>query len=210
MSKFKCPESMEELERIEKLLPLCRKALYEAAQAKLQSGAARTRRDAERQLAEETGRPESAIRAAIRRESQVHKVDALHPACNTDSQACEVDSQEPGQTRTDELTQEKRKLQETGKPVFNRTNESIEWAVWTWNPVTGCKHGCPYCYARDIARRFYPPEIGFNPRFWPERLSAPQNTPVPKSTELKDRLVFTCSMADLFGDWCPGSGLTGS
>jgi len=102
-----------------------------------------------------------------------------------------------------QLTQEKRKLQENGKAVFNRTNENIEWAVWTWNPVTGCKHGCPYCYARDIARRFYPPDIGFNPHFWPERLSAPQNTPVPKSRELKDRLVFTCSMADLFGDWVP-------
>ena len=105
--------------------------------------------------------------------------------------------------RAYQLTQEKRRIQENGRAVFNRTNESIEWAVWTWNPVTGCKHGCPYCYARDIARRFYPPEIGFNPHFWPERLGAPQNTPVPKSTELKDRLVFTCSMADLFGAWVP-------
>jgi protein gp37 len=105
--------------------------------------------------------------------------------------------------RAYQLTQEKRRTQENGRAVFNRTNESIEWAVWTWNPVTGCKHGCPYCYARDIARRFYPPEIGFNPHFWPERLSAPQNTPVPKSTELKDHLVFTCSMADLFGAWVP-------
>jgi protein gp37 len=102
-----------------------------------------------------------------------------------------------------QLTQEKRKAQGNGKAVFNRTNDNIDWAVWTWNPVTGCQHGCPYCYARDIARRFYPPEIGFNPHFWPERLGAPQNTPVPKSTDLKDRLVFTCSMADLFGAWVP-------
>jgi len=102
-----------------------------------------------------------------------------------------------------QLTQEKRKAQGSGKAVFNRTNDNIDWAVWTWNPVTGCQHGCPYCYARDIARRFYPPEIGFNPHFWPERLGAPQNTPVPKSTDLKDRLVFTCSMADLFGAWVP-------
>jgi pyruvate-formate lyase-activating enzyme len=27
--------------------------------------------------------------------------------------------------------------------------------LWSWNPVTGCLHDCPYCYARDIANRFY-------------------------------------------------------
>lgn len=30
----------------------------------------------------------------------------------------------------------------------------IDWADATWNPVTGCLHGCPYCYARGIANRF--------------------------------------------------------
>lgn len=30
----------------------------------------------------------------------------------------------------------------------------IEWCDWVWNPITGCLHGCPYCYARSIARRF--------------------------------------------------------
>lgn len=30
----------------------------------------------------------------------------------------------------------------------------IEWADATWNPVTGCRHGCEYCYARRIARRY--------------------------------------------------------
>lgn len=39
------------------------------------------------------------------------------------------------------------------KPTFNATNDSIEWAKWTWNPVTGCKHDCRYCYARDLAKR---------------------------------------------------------
>ncbi|MEA4901872.1 DUF5131 family protein [Desulfitobacterium sp.] len=32
----------------------------------------------------------------------------------------------------------------------------IDWADSTWNPVSGCLHGCPYCYARNIARRFQP------------------------------------------------------
>ena len=35
---------------------------------------------------------------------------------------------------------------------MNKTD--IEWADYTWNPVTGCLHDCPYCYARRIAYRF--------------------------------------------------------
>lgn len=35
---------------------------------------------------------------------------------------------------------------------MNKTK--IEWADYTWNPVTGCLHGCEYCYARRIANRF--------------------------------------------------------
>ena len=30
----------------------------------------------------------------------------------------------------------------------------IDWADSTWNPVTGCYHGCAYCYAKRIAERF--------------------------------------------------------
>ena len=30
----------------------------------------------------------------------------------------------------------------------------IDWADASWNPVTGCLHGCAYCYARKIAERF--------------------------------------------------------
>jgi ParB-like chromosome segregation protein Spo0J len=85
----------------------------------------------------------------------------------------------------------------------NQENNNIEWALWSWNPVTGCLHNCSYCYARDIAERFYAQK--FVPSFVPGRLSAPANTPVP--AEAADSLgyknVFTCSMADLFGRWVP-------
>lgn len=30
----------------------------------------------------------------------------------------------------------------------------IDWCDATWNPVTGCLHGCEYCYAEKIAKRF--------------------------------------------------------
>lgn len=33
-------------------------------------------------------------------------------------------------------------------------NTKIDWCDTTWNPVTGCLHGCEYCYARGIAKRF--------------------------------------------------------
>jgi protein gp37 len=95
--------------------------------------------------------------------------------------------------------------EQKSKSVFNSNDEGIEWAKWSWNPVTGCKHGCPYCYARDIANRFYPDEIGFEPHFYKERLEAPQNSKIPKSRKDEKGIhnVFVCSMADLFGDWVP-------
>lgn len=30
----------------------------------------------------------------------------------------------------------------------------IEWCDHTWNPITGCRYGCGYCYARRMAARF--------------------------------------------------------
>ena len=98
----------------------------------------------------------------------------------------------------------------------------IDWADASWNPVTGCKHGCEYCYARGIARRFgckingdmgkalavldepyvskdgvtnpYPYE--FLPTFHRYRLDIPVTWKKPKN-------IFVCSMADLFGNWVP-------
>jgi len=91
--------------------------------------------------------------------------------------------------------------------TFNRQDStSIEWAQWSWNPITGCKHDCPYCYARDIATRFtnlY--KNGFEPSLWPYRIWAPENTKVPAqaSTDTAFKNVFTGSMADIFGRWVP-------
>lgn len=92
---------------------------------------------------------------------------------------------------------------ETTHETFNQVNDNIGWARWSWNPVTGCLHNCPYCYARDIAERFYPQ--GFEPTFVREALTAPQHTRVPSSAngDPEWRRVFTCSMADLFGKWVP-------
>lgn len=87
---------------------------------------------------------------------------------------------------------------------FNKQDtDNIEWAKWSWNPVTGCKHNCPYCYARDIAQRFYP--HGFEPVLHPKRLRAPHRVIVPEqaTTDVGYRNVFACSMADLFGRWVP-------
>ncbi len=30
----------------------------------------------------------------------------------------------------------------------------IEWCDHTWNPITGCRHNCRYCYARRMVTRF--------------------------------------------------------
>lgn len=102
---------------------------------------------------------------------------------------------------------------------MNKTK--IDWATMSWNPVTGCRHGCPYCYARRTATRFNagledpaplagglhvlpekikatPYPYGFEPTLHRYRLGQPQNTKEPQT-------VFVCSMADLFGRWVPTS-----
>ena len=108
-----------------------------------------------------------------------------------------------------------------GKVTFNESKGSgISWAAWSWNPVTGCLHGCEYCYARAIAtderyKAAYP--AGFTPLFHPERLEAPANTVIPAAYRddthhgcdkgdcliCAYRRVFVCSMADLYGRWVP-------
>lgn len=93
------------------------------------------------------------------------------------------------------------------KATFNSTpGDGISWADWSWNPVTGCLHGCNYCYAREIAtsdrfKQAYP--VGFTPLFHHERLDAPANTTLPTNPTDAQRRVFVCSMADLYGRWVP-------
>ena len=74
---------------------------------------------------------------------------------------------------------------------MNKTK--IEWCTMTWNPVTGCKHGCKYCYAAKISERF---GWSFEPEIHRERLEEPQLKKQPQN-------IFVCSMSDLFGDWVP-------
>lgn len=76
---------------------------------------------------------------------------------------------------------------------MNKTK--IEWTDYTWNPVTGCKRGCFYCYARNINRRFK--DCSFNDiGFHPNRLDKPLKIKKPSK-------IFVGSMCDLFADWTP-------
>ena len=43
-------------------------------------------------------------------------------------------------------------LGQKGKNMGKKTK--IDWCDASWNPVTGCLHGCEYCYAKRIAERF--------------------------------------------------------
>jgi protein gp37 len=74
---------------------------------------------------------------------------------------------------------------------LNKTE--IEWCDYTWNPVTGCNHGCTYCYARAISKRF---KRSFAPEFHEDRLKDPRLQPRPST-------IFAISMGDLFGEWVP-------
>lgn len=112
---------------------------------------------------------------------------------------------------------------------MNRTN--IEWCDYTWNPVTGCLHGCSYCYARRMAKRFgkskglcdcmkYLIEYGDFPEkcncqtglkvarpgeVFPAGFTPtfyPSRLEEPKKVKKPSR-IFTVSMGDLFGEWVP-------
>jgi protein gp37 len=91
-------------------------------------------------------------------------------------------------------------------PMNTQNSNGIEWAQKSWNPIVGCKHDCPYCYARDIALRFtnaFP--HGFEPAFRPYMLNVPRNTSLPKEAMFDARFshVFAGSMTDWFGRWVP-------
>jgi hypothetical protein len=69
---FECPSSIEALEEIEKLIPMCREELLKQVEARKQAGTAKSDREATRQLAEELPgdlTPE-AIRNKVKRERE--------------------------------------------------------------------------------------------------------------------------------------------
>ena len=103
----------------------------------------------------------------------------------------------------DRLRHEIRKHSGTSSGKMNiQKNDSIDWARFTWNPVTGCKHGCKYCYAEQLTKRA---PYDFSPTIHPARFDRPAATPLPAeaSTDQRFKNVFVCSMADLFGSWVP-------
>lgn len=65
---------------------------------------------------------------------------------------------------------------------MNKTK--IDWCDSTWNPVTGCNHGCEYCYARDIAHRFG----GWN------------YTPGMVRMNIADDKTYICTKKDYYGE----------
>ena len=69
---------------------------------------------------------------------------------------------------------------------------AIEWTDATWNPITGCTKvspGCDNCYAERITKRW---GQDFSQIVWhPDRLEQPSHWKKP-------RMIFTCSMSDLF------------
>lgn len=69
---------------------------------------------------------------------------------------------------------------------MNKTD--ISWCDYTWNPVTGCKRGCEYCYARKIHNRFNKTPFS-DIVFHPERLKDPAKIKKPST-------IFVGSMSD--------------
>jgi len=70
----------------------------------------------------------------------------------------------------------------------------IDWTDWSFNPITGCKHGCPYCYMLRMEKRF--PGI-MEPAFKPEYLERFKSV---RKVKAGDK-IFVGSSGDMWGDW---------
>jgi len=84
--------------------------------------------------------------------------------------------------------------------VFGVPYEDVDYAKWSWNPVTGCKHGCDYCSARDIVAS--DPD-GFEPTFHADQLVTPGIMKIPAARVNEPGIynVLVCETGDLFGAW---------
>ena len=79
------------------------------------------------------------------------------------------------------------------------TQTKIEWAQVTWNPITGCtpvSEGCKNCYAIKMGKRLAAMGVdGYDENFsvyiHMDRMEEPLR-------HKKGKLVFCCSMSDLF------------
>ena len=67
----------------------------------------------------------------------------------------------------------------------------IDWTDYSWNPISGCKHDCDYCYMIRMNKRF---NKEFTPKFHPERLKEIQKIQEPSK-------IFVGSSGDMLGDW---------
>lgn len=63
---------------------------------------------------------------------------------------------------------------------------------YAWNPVEGCLHGCPYCYAK---RSFDIRGLDFKPTFYEDRLNEP--------SQVGPCGIFVTHYTDLMGDFIP-------
>jgi len=75
---------------------------------------------------------------------------------------------------------------------MNKT--AIEWTNYTWNPVTGCKNGCWYCYGKRIRERFNPGIPWTQLMHFDERLEDPIKVKKPVK-------IFVGSMTDMLAPW---------
>jgi protein gp37 len=77
---------------------------------------------------------------------------------------------------------------------LNNVFNSIGWADYTCNPVTGCERvsdGCKHCYAHGVHARFNNGVPFSRIQFHPERLDAPLKLKRPS-------IIFVGSMTDMF------------
>ncbi|MEI6258735.1 MAG: site-specific DNA-methyltransferase [Deltaproteobacteria bacterium] len=121
-----CPNNLEELQELEKLIPLCRLSLYNQAKSRIQAGVAKSVSEASRQLAEETGKSVNTIRSAINRAIGTDAVHQLSELSGTDKHR-PIDRIALGEKEILEIAHEiQAEKREIKQELINQRKEAIE------------------------------------------------------------------------------------
>jgi len=86
---------------------------------------------------------------------------------------------------------------------MNRTN--IEFADFSFNPITGCRNDCEYCWAKKFNDRYFKTDFRI-PQFHEKRLNeripglSKERNYIAEAISPNKPVIFTVDMGDLFSD----------
>ena len=108
-----------------------------------------------------------------------------------------MDAERKRKEEKERLAEERRKAK-AEETTFKQSISIVEFPNLSWEPITGCKNNCEYCYAKDNNNIFKIQPDFSELIFHENRLNETVNT-----KDKEDNIVLVCPSTDLFADWMP-------